>query len=262
MFCCFCVHLHCAFKYLFTARAAALGLEYPGVHGAPDLSSPSASLMHPKTFSFDDLAPSEYSMNLYEGNELVEAPSEYPLYTKFQPMGFGRFPLSHGPFMQASRGHTADQMLGFPRGQSVREPESSLEVKHVAPPTLTKARSRADSMNLRPQGRRNPLLFSQSEHNPAGDESAPNRYGMALTEFAPLRSLGRAAYQGQINHEREVPFLRSPHRLHRRRGWPAIHGLWKAVRHPVRLAQSGRKRTGISPLFQGRAILQALRKTK
>ncbi|XP_014843396.1 PREDICTED: uncharacterized protein LOC106918289 [Poecilia mexicana] len=238
------------------ARAAALGLAYPGVHGAPALSSPAIGLWHPSTFSFDDLPPTESNMNSYEDDH-NEAPSDKPRYIGTHT----RFPFSHGPFPEASRGQMADQILGVPRGLLDRRPESSLEeVNHVAPPTLVKAPSRPDPMNLHPQGRRKPFLFSRSKNNPAGDEFAPNRRGMPLTGHAPPLTLGHAAYQSGINPE--VPLLHSARFFQRRHGWAPVRGFWKVVKRPGHLAKNPRRRLGVRPLIQGRAILQGLRKTK
>ncbi|MEQ2224302.1 hypothetical protein ILYODFUR_006050 [Ilyodon furcidens] len=238
------------------ARVAALGYEYPGVHGAPDLS-PAADLMYPKTFSYDSLAATEPNMNSYKENQLMEAPHDHSLYGQVHPRGSGRYLLSH-----ASRGHTADQMLHFPRGQSVREPESSLEeVKHSAPPTLAKAPSRPDPMNQHPQGRHKLLLFFNSKHDPAGDESAPNRRDMPLTGLAPLLNWGRDAYQRGIGPKSEIPILRSARLFHGRRGWAPARGLWKVVRHPGRPAQHQHRGIGVKPHVRGKAIFQGLRKT-
>ncbi|XP_054903299.1 uncharacterized protein LOC129370995 [Poeciliopsis prolifica] len=238
------------------ARAAALGLAYPGVRGAPDLFSPAVALLHPSTFSFDDLPPTESYEDAHK-----RAPSANPWYIGTHARDSGRFPFSHDRFPQASRGQMADQILVVPRGLLDRKPESSLEeVNHVAPPTLAKAPSRPDPMNLHPQGHRKPFLFSHSENNPAGDEFAPNRRGMPLTGHAPLLTWGHAAYQSGINPK--VPLLHSAHLLQRQLGLAPVRGFWKVVKHPGHLVKNQRRRLGVRPLIQGRAILQGLRKTK
>ncbi|XP_005796006.1 uncharacterized protein LOC102228688 isoform X2 [Xiphophorus maculatus] len=242
------------------ARAAALGLKYPGVHGAPDFSSPAVHLLPPLTFSFDHLPPTESNMNSYEDDH-KKAPSDNPRYIGTHARDSGRFPFSHGPFPQALRGQMADQIFGVPQGLLDRKPESSLEeVNHVALPTLAKASSRPDPMNLHPQGHRKPFLFRRSKNNPAGDEFAPNRRGMPLTGHAPLLTWGHAAYQSGINPK--VPLLHSARFLQRQRGWAPVRGFWKVVKHPDHLAKNLHGRVGVRPPIQGRAILQGLGKTK
>ncbi|XP_027868827.1 uncharacterized protein LOC114142022 isoform X2 [Xiphophorus couchianus] len=210
------------------ARAAALGLKYPGVHGAPDFSSPAVHLLPPLTFSFDHLPPTESNVNSYEDDH-KKAPSDNP--------------------------HARDS------GLLDRKPESSLEeVNHVALPTLAKASSRPDPMNLHPQGRRKPFLVRRSKNNPAGDEFAPNRRGMPLTGHAPLLTWGHTAYQSGINPK--VPLLHSARFLQRQRGWAPVRGFWKVVKHPDHLAKNLHGRVGVRPPIQGRAILQGLGKTK
>ncbi|PWA20700.1 hypothetical protein CCH79_00011517, partial [Gambusia affinis] len=197
---------------------------------------------------FDDLPPTEYNMNAYEDDH-KKAPSYNPRYTGTHSRNSGRFLFSHVPFPQASRGQSADQILGVPQGLLDRKPESSLEeVNHVAPPTLAKAPSHPDPMNLHPQGRRKPFLFRRSENNPAGDEFAPNRRGMPLTGHAPLLTRGHAAYQSGINPK--VPLLHSAHFLQRRRGWAPVRGFWKVVKHPGHLTKNLHGRLDVRPPIQ------------
>ncbi|KAI9999982.1 hypothetical protein NQD34_011825 [Periophthalmus magnuspinnatus] len=72
------------------ARAAALGLDYPGVHGAPDLSGPPPySAQHPSAPHHQHF-PNNPQPPAMDYNTYYKPPREFP---HFQPAGYG----SHSP---------------------------------------------------------------------------------------------------------------------------------------------------------------------
>lgn len=236
-----------------SARAAALGLEYPGIYGAPDLSSPAAGLMHSKTFSFDNPAAAEPNTNSYRDIQVVGAPFDPTLYRQVLPRASGGFQLSHDPYLQASRRHLADQMPHFSQGQFFGEPESSMEaVGHIAPPTLAEAPSRPYLATWHPQGHRGLLLSVHNERNPPGEKYAPQKRGLPYAGLSSLLSRIHASYHGGINPERAVPIPRSARLSHRKRKWP---GFWKGVRNAGRLARNPHQ-------VLSKALVQSLKKAK
>ena len=150
------------------ARAAALGLDYPGV---PDLYGP----------AHHDLSETGPYVASYK------QPAEGSLHDSIQAN-----PRSwHGTYSPAQSEYTADQVLSLPRGRSVINRESNFEeVKHVAPPTPAEARGQPDLVNRDPQGRSEPLSFVYNEHDLVVDESVPNRRGMSLSGLPMPRSGG------------------------------------------------------------------------
>nr|XP_046256756.1 uncharacterized protein LOC124065413 [Scatophagus argus] len=189
------------------ARAAALGLDYPGVHGAPDLLGPAHHGMHTDTMPF--------SPQSYNSNDLELAETESRLITSSrqnQPgmrslddrrrkqahprVSESTFLLHHGPYNPVQSEYTTHRVLRLPRGQSVINRKSNFEeVKHVAPPTLTEAAGQSDLVNWNPQGRNKPLSFVHNEHDLVVDESVPNRRGVSLSGLPLPQSKGHGIYQ-------------------------------------------------------------------
>ncbi|KAM6909964.1 uncharacterized protein FYW49_011964 [Xenentodon cancila] len=254
------------------ARAAALGLPYPGLHGAPDLSGLAPYVMHPRTYSYDELSASDPNVAVYQQNLPGGSPFDGTVYKQANPRSADRFQLSRGIHTPVYD-YTGDQMLGFPRGRSASNPESSFkEVKRVALPTLEEAPSQSDLVNPDPRGRKQPLSFVDKKHDLAVDESAPNRRGMSLSGLTLPRSGGHAAYQGGLivaglgeegfGEEAPVPhsfpFIRGKGKVTKQ---GPVHGSWKMIRFPSRLTQHLQRGPHVIPFVQGKAVLKRLTKS-
>ncbi|XP_035018971.2 uncharacterized protein LOC118113388 [Hippoglossus stenolepis] len=200
------------------ARAAALGLDYPGVHGAPEFSGPAHHEVHPDTMP---LRPRPYEGSdpyLDEGEPNVASDGHnqrqvgsfddgarqqaHPRSSESTSL------LSHGAYNPVQSEYTS-----FPRGQTDSNHNSNFEeVKHVAPPTLFQASGQPDLANWDPQGRGESLSFVYNKHNLVFDESAPNRRGMSLSGLPLPRSRGHGTYHRGLTGfgpSREVPVLAS-----------------------------------------------------
>ncbi|KAM7383148.1 hypothetical protein PAMP_002830 [Pampus punctatissimus] len=235
------------------ARAAAMGLDYPGVHGAPDLLGPAHVGMQPRTMllrphPYDSNAP---NMAHYRPNQAAVS----SLYDRTHKQADPRSSTSttflprHGTYIPFHTEYTSDQLLSFPRGQLVSNRKSNFEeVKHVGPPTRAEASGLSDPVNRDPQGHNKPLSFVYNEHDLAVDESVPNRRGMSLSGLPQPQSRGHAAYQRGPDLTgyglgREAPVLGPSHftnqghvRALTRRG-PAV-GRQERIRFPGHLTQS------------------------
>ncbi|XP_041844354.1 uncharacterized protein LOC121641987 [Melanotaenia boesemani] len=241
------------------ARAAALGLKYPGDHGAPDLSGPAPNVLHPKMLHYSDLAASEPNMASYQHNQ-PEALFDDSVYEQVHPRSSDRVPLSHETYTPE---YTTNQMLIFPRGRSVSNPESSSKVvKQIALSTLAEAPGQSDLVNVNPRGHK-PLSYIYDEHDLAFDESAPNRPGMTPSEFLIPRSGGREYHSGPINAlGNKVAALHWYHHLNRGMSGIPLYGSWKMIKHPVHLAQSLYRGYHVPPFVQGKVAIKYLMKPK
>lgn len=259
------------------AHAAAKGLDYPGVHGAPDFYGPAHHGMHPRTMPFrpqpynnndGELAEAEPNMASYRQNQLGVRSPDDRMHKRARP-GFSEstFLLSHGAYNPVQSEYTADQVFSLPRGQSVINRESNFEeVKHVAPLTLAEARGQPDLVNRDPQGRNEPLSFVYNERDLVVDESVPNRRGMSLSGLPPPQSRGRGTYQrGLTGYDpgREVPVLGSARstnegrvRAMTSRG-PAV-ARPERIRFPGRLAQPLHRSLNVKQFVQGSPVLRHL----
>lgn len=205
------------------ARAAALGLDYPGVHGAPYLYGPAHQGMHPstmpvrpRTYNNNDreLAGTEPNMASYRENQPGVRSLDDRMHKQAHPRNSeSTFLLSHGAYNPVQSEYTTDQVLSLPRGQSVVNRKSNFEeVKHVAPPTLAEAPGQPDLVNWDPRGRNKPLSFVYNEHDLVVDESVPNRRGMSLSGLPLPQSRGHGSYHRGLTGYglgREVPVLGS-----------------------------------------------------
>ncbi|XP_044064402.1 uncharacterized protein LOC122881827 [Siniperca chuatsi] len=260
------------------ARAAALGLDYPGVHGAPHLYGPAHHGMHPGTMPF---RPQLYNNNDHEFSETGPNMASYrqsqpgvrslddKIHKRAYPRSFeSTYLLNHGTYNPVQSEYTTDQVLSFPRGQSVINRKSNFEeVKHVAPPTLSEAPGQPDLVNWDPQGRNKPLSFVYNAHDLVV-ESVPDR---RPSSGLPLpQSWGHGTYQRGLTGYglgREVPVLGSsrftskdPVRAMTRQG-PAVGRLNK-IRFPVNLAQPLHRSLSVKPFVQGYPVLRHLIKPK
>ncbi|CAK6964356.1 uncharacterized protein LOC121905832 [Scomber scombrus] len=226
-----------------------MGLDYPGVHGALDLSGPAHLEMHP---SPSLLRPPIYNNNVpnmahYRPNQ----PAVSPLYDWTHKQADPRSSESttllqrHGTYTPVQTEYTTDQLLSFPRGHSVSNHKSNFEeVKHVAPPTLAEASGQSDPVNRDPQGRNKPLSFVYNKHDLVVDGSVPNRHGMSLSGFNLPQSRGHGTYQrgpGLTGYGpgREVPRLGSS-RFTNRDHVSALTSHGSAVGRPERIRIPGR----------------------
>ncbi|XP_073342045.1 uncharacterized protein [Pagrus major] len=247
------------------ARAAALGLDYPGVHGAPDLYEPAHNGMYTSPLgTHPELAETEPYMASYGQNQPeVRSLDVRPRSSE------STFLLSHNNPVQSE--YTTDQVPRSPRGQSVINRKSDFEeVNHVAPPTLAEARGQPDLVKWDPQGRTKPLSFVYNHHDLVVDESVPNRRGVSLRGLPLPQSRGHGAYQrGLAGYRlgRQVPVLGSSGFTNKDHVGamtgrdPAVSGL-KRIRFPVHLAQPLHRRLNVRQFVQGNPVLRRMTKLK
>lgn len=152
------------------ARAAALGLDYPGVHGAPELSGP----------AYHGIPPHPYNHEWFETVPNMATPQQnWPTFhnVRHRQANLGtsdRFLMTHGTYGPVQNEYTTKPEHGFPRGQSVSNRGSSFKgVMRVALPTRADAPSQFDLVNRDPQGH----LVVYGEHDLVV-ESVPNRQGI------------------------------------------------------------------------------------
>ncbi|XP_041648764.1 uncharacterized protein LOC121513230 [Cheilinus undulatus] len=186
------------------ARAAALGLDYPGVNGAPDLSRPPNNEMHPRsisqTYYYNEQAEIGPNLASYGQNHPGLRPLDDSIHKKAHPMSFTSLPRSYNP------GHTTHQGLSFPRGRSAINHRSNFEqVNHVAP----EASSQHNLVHLNPQGHSKPPSFVNNGHDLVVDESVPNSRGVYVSGPPLPHGRGRAPYQRVDSPGRAVPVLGS-----------------------------------------------------
>ncbi|XP_039974139.1 uncharacterized protein LOC120784410 [Xiphias gladius] len=261
------------------ARAAALGLDYPGVHGAPDFYRQAHHVMHPGTMP---LRPQPYKNRDLESDETESKITSYRqnqpgvrslddrVRKQAQPRSSeSTFLLNHGPYKPVQSEYPINQVLSFPRGQSVSNHKSNFEeVKHVAPPTWLEAPGQTDFVNWDPQGQSKPLSFVYNKHDLVVDDTVPNRHGMSLSGLTLPQSRGHGPYQRDITGfglGREGPVLASfrfPNKGHVRAMTSAgsVFGRRERIRNP---AQSLHRNLNVTKfLFQGNPVLSRLPKTK
>ncbi|XP_074540080.1 uncharacterized protein LOC141801080 isoform X1 [Halichoeres trimaculatus] len=234
------------------ARAAALGLDYPGTHGAPDLSGPPHNGMYPHTI------PQSY---LYNDGGIVESDPNVASYRQNQP-GFGPIddrmyrqshPMRFEPTLLPSRDiynpeYNPNQGPSFPRARSVINHHSDFEqVKHVAP----RAPGRPDLVHLNPHSHNKPPQSVQNGHDLVGDESVPNRRGMSLSGPPLPQSRGRATYQRGYGPGRGVPVLGSAGLANKEHGREMNVSRLKKTRIPGRVSQPLHRRINPKQLKRG-----------
>lgn len=262
------------------ARAAALGLDYPGVHGAPALSGPAHDGMHTGAMPF---WPQPHNSN---NRELAETEPNMASYIQNQPgvRSFDRiqkqahprssestFLPSRGTYSQVQSEYIADQVLRPPRGQPVISHKSNFEeVKHVAPLTVAVAPGRSDLVNWDPQGRNKPLSFVHNEHDLAVDESVPNKRGVPLSGLPLPQSRGHGTYRRGLTGYglgRQAPVHGSSgftdkDRVRAMTGRaPAVGGL-KRIWFPGLLAQPLHRALNVRQFVQGNPVLRRMTKAK
>ncbi|XP_034410057.1 uncharacterized protein LOC117745680 [Cyclopterus lumpus] len=248
------------------ARAAALGLDYPGVHGAPYRSGAAHHGMHPDMRPF---GPQPYKNN---DPELDQTGPNMASYKQSQQDWRSLDDRIHkqthsrtlpGTSSQVQSEYTTDQALGLPRGRSVINRKSNFEeVKHVAPPTLAVAPGRPDLVNRDPQGRNKQLSFVYNKHSLV-DESVPNRRDMSPSGLPLPPSGGHGTYPSGLTGSgfvRRVPVYRSSGIT---KGAPTS-GQNLAVGRPKRIGFSGRlapplyRPLNVKRLFQSNSVPRRL----
>lgn len=261
--------IHSANFSVFTvARAAAMGLDYPGVHGAPDLYGPAHYEMHRSTM------PLRSYLYKNGGPELpwIDPNIVYPVrslddgaHKQAHPWSSeSTFPLIHDPYNPVQSEYATEQVLSLPRGQPVSNSESNFEeVKHVAPPTWAETPGQPELMNGERQGHTKPLSFVYNEHDLVFDESVPNRHAMSLNRLPMPQSRGHGTYQRGLTGYgfglgREVPvlgsshFVNQPHRAMTRRG--PMFATWEMF--PSHRAQLLHRNIKFKPPVQGNPFLK------
>lgn len=237
-------------------------MDYPGVHGAPDLYRPAHDGVHTSTLrSHPGLAEAE----AYVASNRRNRPGVRSLDVGPRSSA-STLPLSHNSPVQ--REYTADHVLRSPRGESVINRESDFEeVNHVAPPTLAEAPGQPDLVKWDPQGRTKPLSFVYNHHDLVVDGSVPNRRGVSLRGLPLPRSLGYHRGLAGYRLSREVPVLGSSgftDKAHVRAMTgqaPAVSGP-KRIRLPVHLAQPLHRRLNVRQFVQGNPVLRRMTKPK
>lgn len=210
------------------ARAAALGLDYPGVHGAPELSGP----------AYHGIPPHPYNHEWFETVPNMATPQQnWPTFhnVRHRQANLGtsdRFLMTHGTYGPVQNEYTTKPEHGFPRGQSVSNHGSSFKgVMRVALPTRADAPSQFDLVNRDPQGH----LVVYGEHDLVVDESVPNRQGIFHHALPLPQNWGHGAYQrARTVHglRRKGPVLGSNHfkKVHgaAKTSWgPPMFGSWR-----------------------------------
>lgn len=210
-----------------------MGLEYPGVRGAPDLYGPAHYEMH---HGIMPLSPYLHNSGpeLAEIEPIIAHPVRYlddGAHEQAHPWrSESTFQLIHGAYNPVQREHATERVLSFPRRQPVSKSKSNFEeVKHVAPSTWAETPGQPELMNWQHQGHTEPLPFVYNEHDLVFDVSVPNRHAMSLNRLPLPQSRGHGTYQGLLTgydfgFRREVPvlgsshFVNQPHRAMTRRG--------------------------------------------
>ncbi|XP_034729816.1 uncharacterized protein LOC117946082 [Etheostoma cragini] len=172
------------------ARAAALGLNYPGVHGAPGLYGPPHHGLPPSTMPFRPQPYNNYQQFVRTESNMVPYRQSQPdvrsLYYKTpKQVHPRRWHRTHSPVQSD---YTPNKVLGLPRGWSDSNRKYNFEVKHVAPLTQAQAPGQPELVNWPPKVHHKLRSFVHSEHDFGIDESLPNRRGMP-------QSRGHVAYQ-------------------------------------------------------------------
>ncbi|XP_018555394.1 uncharacterized protein LOC108899440 [Lates calcarifer] len=247
------------------ARAAALGLDYPGVHGAPDFyeMQPGTMLLRPQPYENNDPESDKTEPNMASYRQtqpevrLLAVSAHKQAYPRRSESALG----THNP---VRREYTTNQVLSFPRGQSVSNRKSNFEeVKHVAPQTRVKAPGLSDLVYWDPQGRSKPFSFVYNKHDLVVDESVPNRRGMSLSGLPLPQSQGHGTYQRGLTGfglGGEVPVLASsrfPNKGHVRAmtGQTPVFGRQRIVLRD-RLPQSFLRNLNVRQFVQGNPVLR------
>ncbi|XP_033837339.1 uncharacterized protein LOC117384164 [Periophthalmus magnuspinnatus] len=143
------------------ARAAALGLDYPGVHGAPDLSGPPPySAQHPSAPHHQHF-PNNPQPPAMDYNTYYKPPREFP---HFQPAGYG----SHSP----TQSNFLSKLSG---GGPQNNRKSNFEpVEHDGPLTHKQPPNLADPVYRASESRKYPLPFVYNWHGVGPRAFVPN----------------------------------------------------------------------------------------
>lgn len=171
--------------FIALARAAALGLDYPGVHGAPDLHRPSQNGMQPSTtlsrpHLYQQVDPNRgYYTQRYPRVGLSDGIAHKQTHPWNSESSFQRNPDTYSP---VEREYATQRDPGVPRGLPVSNLGSDFEqVKHAASAAWAATPGQPELMNWKPQGHAEPLPFVYNEHDLVFDRSVPNRRATALT---------------------------------------------------------------------------------
>lgn len=250
-----------------------MGLDYPGVHGAPDLYGPAHYEMHPSTmplrpylYQNSGPEPAENDPNIayYKQNYPGVRSSDDSAHKQAHPWSYeSPFQLHHDTYNPVQSEYATEQLRSLPSGQPVSNLESHFEeVKHVAPPTWAETPGQPELMNWGPQGHTDPLPFVYNEHDLVFDESVPNRHAMSLTGLPLPQSRGHGAYQrGLVGYGfgREVPVLGSSHLTNQpytimmtRRG--PMFPTWERIWFPARHAPLLRRNLNVKQSVQGNPL--------
>lgn len=244
------------------ARAAALGLPYPGVHGAPDLygsvqhRNPPGPHLHG---NYDpELAETEPYMVYYRQNHPWERLLDDRAYRQAQPWSSeSTFQLSHGTYKPVQSEYASKQVLSIPRKLVSNHQYTLKEVKHIAPPTWAEAPGQHGFVNWNRQGLAKPPAYR--EHKFAV-ESVPNGQATSMSGLPLLQSRGHSMYHGTqsgYDLDRDVSVFGSSHLTNGRPVGAMINqspvfARWERVRFPGHLAQPLQSRLDVKHFAQGK----------
>lgn len=185
------------------AHAAALGLEYPGVHRAARYGPRTGEMPSgPQPYSHKDHRRAAVTPMLasYSENHPGDRSVDDRIHKQAHPRGSeSTHLLSRGTSNRVQSEYTADPVPRPPRGRSVIIRKSNFEeVKHATPAVLPAAPGQSDTVSWDPQGHPKPGSFVYREHDLAVDGSAPNRHGVFWSRFSLPQSKSRGPYHRDL----------------------------------------------------------------
>ncbi|XP_055020024.1 uncharacterized protein LOC129411863 [Boleophthalmus pectinirostris] len=155
------------------ARAAALGLGYPGVHGAPDLSGPPPFFAQHPSAPHHQHSPNNPQPPAMDYNEFYNLPREFP---HFQPAGYGSHSLAQSNLLSKLSG-----------GEPVTSHPTNFEqVKHDGPLTQMQPPGMDKLMYRALESQKYPLPLVYNWPGMAVDAYVPNTHGTRGVKGPPL----------------------------------------------------------------------------
>lgn len=159
------------------ARAAFLGLKFPGAYGAPDLSGPPPyPALYPQASHHHQFFQNNPQPPATDYNLLYNLPKEFP---HFQPAG-------HGGLVQTN----PLRLSGLSGGEPLNNRQLNFaQVKRVVGPLMqTRPPGQTDFEDWASESHRKKLQFASNGRDAAADAIVPNRPGMSglSGHFQPL----------------------------------------------------------------------------
>ncbi|XP_028986378.1 uncharacterized protein LOC114843729 [Betta splendens] len=189
------------------ARAAALGLAYPGLHGAPDLHGPAHNGLHPRPHPYKHAGPEPAGFGpdmSYYNQRYPGVKQSHSEHKQAQPWN------SESPFHQNRDTYSPVQSeyAAGPRGLPVSNLGSDSEqVQHVDPRAWAPSSGQPAPMNGQPQGHTEPLPFVYGVPN----RRAPVLTALPLTHGVYQRGPARHDFGGDDPVLGSYPFPIQPY---------------------------------------------------